>query len=78
MMSYLFVTQKNTAFKKKQNGRAFRLEIDGLKKEKESYWVKWSGAKSPAATWDWLSSSPFDKKYHLEPLTRDKKVEGFR
>ena len=69
---------KECSIQKKQNGRAFRLEFDGLKKDKESYWVKWINAKSPAATWGWLSSSPFDKKYDLESLTRDKKVEGFR
>jgi len=62
----------------KYKGRAFRLEFENLNKDKEAYWIKWTNAKSPSATWDWLSSSPFDKEYDMEPLKRDLKVEGFK
>ncbi len=68
---------ENWNIKPKYNGKAFRFTKDNINNDKEAYWVKWTNAKSPSATWDWLSSSPFDKEYKLEPLKRDVHVAGF-
>lgn len=60
------------------NGRGFRLDFEDADPDREAYYVKWIQTKSPQLVWEWLASSPFDKKKDLEPVERDVKVGGFR
>ncbi len=60
------------------NGRGFRLDFEDADPAREAYYVKWIQTKSPRLAWEWLASSPFDKKQDLEPVAGDIKVAGFR
>lgn len=68
---------KECSVTKKLKGQGFALAFKDSNPKKESYYFKFTNAKTAHDAWGFMCTSIFDKSYNLQPLKRDKKVAGF-